>query len=961
METAHLSGRVRPLFLRKSLKMPTRLLGPSPTSPLGRCGSPCAAAAIALVVVLGLVCQTGPAIAEPPPAALGSEDYAARQQAMRKLWSDRGASREQVERAARDPDPEIAARARWILEHWRAGLLPDTPPEVLRQISDSDGVVRLEALLSAGLFEGVIVAVEQNVGAADAPLMRSEISDLLERRFPIHVRIASESDQLESYLRLLDVASDSPSLAVARAQLIDRLGDDLQQRGLLPRAAERWSQDQRTRTEVMVLATLGRWDEALALADAPGLQDLRRACWMLSGRWQALAHSAHQSALAASPHSAEAYAHWSDCLIAATRAGDSALRQQAAEQLADGPDEATAADASSAADAAALRWRSLMVNGQVDAAIDVLTASQPADAAEVLLSLGRPDDALRQLGIDPADREPGLEQLLHDAALEQLKAPLGDPFGERKNEAMTRLMAAGRLLISTGSAARAKELFSVAAQLPDSAEQTDPARLQVVRALIAAARPQWAFELAAGPDQQTIGNGILFELGFRLADREIQAFATVWQGLMAIHPQMRATDRLRLTAELFDGDPPSDFDRQVDLERLYNQLFARGRAIRSINGRAVLTGEGSFNVGLGDFFLRLGRQDLARQIYRQVAADGDDEGNLRLASLELAAGRAEEALSLYRALWIRSSSSGNAGSSKALAVRRISRSAEDATLALKAAAGEAVCLQRMGRSDAADAQWHTLRLMLCTPSGAVRQQLAEHLSEAGQPQRAQEELESLIPFTALGIDETLELYQVTQLYSELMAEAEPARAAKCSDLAIAGTLESTVYFPRAYVLLPARTHALAALGAAKQGDADRMRQHLDAALRLQPINIDLAEELLPQLREAGYSEEADRALHSVVDHGMQYLDQFPLDANSANNLAWVMALADYRLDDALRLALRATYLQPDSISYRDTLAEVLYRQGRREEALLIERHCLLDEAGEWHLHEQIERFIAEKP
>ncbi len=80
-----------------------------------------------------------------------------------------------------------------------------------------------------------------------------------------------------------------------------------------------------------------------------------------------------------------------------------------------------------------------------------------------------------------------------------------------------------------------------------------------------------------------------------------------------------------------------------------------------------------------------------------------------------------------------------------------------------------------------------------------------------------------------------------------------------------------------------------------------------------------------------------------------------------NNLAWVMSLSDYQLDEALQYAQRAVRCEPDSTVYRDTLAEILFRLNRKEEAIAIEQACLLDDPAEWHVHQQIERFRTKSP
>jgi hypothetical protein len=77
---------------------------------------------------------------------------------------------------------------------------------------------------------------------------------------------------------------------------------------------------------------------------------------------------------------------------------------------------------------------------------------------------------------------------------------------------------------------------------------------------------------------------------------------------------------------------------------------------------------------------------------------------------------------------------------------------------------------------------------------------------------------------------------------------------------------------------------------------------------------------------------------------------------TCNNLAWVAAMNERRLDDALELSELAVYVEPESAIYRDTLAEVLFLLDRKTEALQVEQGCLLDDPTQWHLHQQIQKY-----
>src|SRR5439155_20484856 len=70
---------------------------------------------------------------------LGHPAYPVREKAQRELWTRGTAAVPALERAARDPDPEVARRARELLDTFGWGILPDTPPDVLRLIRRFQG------------------------------------------------------------------------------------------------------------------------------------------------------------------------------------------------------------------------------------------------------------------------------------------------------------------------------------------------------------------------------------------------------------------------------------------------------------------------------------------------------------------------------------------------------------------------------------------------------------------------------------------------------------------------------------------------------------------------------------------------------------------------------------------------------------------------------------------------------
>jgi uncharacterized Ntn-hydrolase superfamily protein len=80
------------------------------------------------------------------------------------------------------------------------------------------------------------------------------------------------------------------------------------------------------------------------------------------------------------------------------------------------------------------------------------------------------------------------------------------------------------------------------------------------------------------------------------------------------------------------------------------------------------------------------------------------------------------------------------------------------------------------------------------------------------------------------------------------------------------------------------------------------------------------------------------------------------DAELLNSLAWSCAEHDLHLEDALRAAERAVALEPNSTDILDTLAEVHFRLGHRDQALEIENRALALDPKSEYLKAQVKRF-----
>lgn len=95
------------------------------------------------------------------------------------------------------------------------------------------------------------------------------------------------------------------------------------------------------------------------------------------------------------------------------------------------------------------------------------------------------------------------------------------------------------------------------------------------------------------------------------------------------------------------------------------------------------------------------------------------------------------------------------------------------------------------------------------------------------------------------------------------------------------------------------------------------------------------------------------------------LELNPLDDSSLNNLAWLYAIQGIHLREGIRLSRRSLRLRPHAPSYLDTLAELHYRLGNTERAILIIRQAIAlqpdDPDLRTHLHRQLAKFTSGAP
>ena len=134
--------------------------------------------------------------------------------------------------------------------------------------------------------------------------------------------------------------------------------------------------------------------------------------------------------------------------------------------------------------------------------------------------------------------------------------------------------------------------------------------------------------------------------------------------------------------------------------------------------------------------------------------------------------------------------------------------------------------------------------------------------------------------------------------------------------------------------IPARMNYFLACHWEQKGDRAKQRQYLKEAIRANSFEVDtlIALARLPDQTQA----ERDKT-RVLVDKAVEMLRRdladSPEEANAYNQVAWLMGNTRGDLDEALRLAKKATELSPDNGAYLDTLAHVCFAKGDLQSAL----------------------------
>lgn len=865
-----------------------------------------------IAVLAGFLRAAEPARDSPPTAAampgddqaaravrdLGDPSFAVRQQATEFLWRLGPVAEPALLQAFASDDPEVRVRARAILDRFRYGLFANTDPAsaaLINRFRAGDAGVQREVmvqLVKRGALKSILALAAAERNAELRSEWETHADDVLLAVVP-PLLARGETRQAEELLRAGAQTADGMRHWSAYLSLAGKLDDEIS-RGSADGSDSKESLQRRT----FQLRAHGDLDEASETAAQVSSELLGELLY--EGRnWPVLARL-----------------HDERILRERLGADLEALGYAAAYHRLAGNQREFAKTISSIRDFAKRQeghgWyaaEALLVNGQVDDALELMVPDNRAAAFQVRCVQQRYREAFELAGVPYPH---GLTPSWFEQVVQRAEMPSRD-----SDERFRLAIYAARLLRDLGqpdAAANALEMMA-AGTLSDR----DGRRIRsIVEAecklgLTAAALQHAAVSLAK--DTHPYALSLLLP--------EEPAAARHWWDYFRQHaPELEIEERLRRVWGLLG---PDEADRLGD--RAADELIASARekaqAYDSETRQMWLE-------TLARTCLHLGKRPTARGFYEAAAATSVDAA-LKVGDLWSEDQRWEQA-----AEWYEKACQLQPQNALALYLR-----------------GQA--LVRAGRP--AEGQTFMARAKLLPLAGRSRHDLAAGMETHGFVEDAAEQWQLIL---RTGPFRQWQVFDAAKRTGNAVCATDPLTAAACWESMLLSCLSRRMAFIEigGYIQIPFVIHKARARGLLAIGRNPDALQEIRLCQRYHPGDPSLAEDLVPVLETAGLPAEAEELFQSTFTHLHEICHDFPLSALHHNNLAWMAARCNRQLDEALRLARRAVELNPSSAAYLDTLAEVSYRLGQVEDAIGYEQRCVELEPDSPHYAAQLNRFRA---
>ncbi len=846
---------------------------------------------------------------------LGHDAFAVRRRATYDLWQAGDSVEPALREALQSPDPEVVARARWILDRLQFGLHPETPPQLVhlvQQFRSGTEPIRRSVLKRLVESERIDLAVRLIHSMAD-PKARERLMGQMINELTKSARQRILAGNFDAARQLLEMAARTDSGCrdfAAYLLLQGKLEEETSRRA---EALAQHTDEAEARLLGYLLRAQGDLPAALRVFDQQAVSpDLARGVLVELGDWNELARRIDETLPAAGEPLDENITDRDAVLeglaasaafhhLAGNEAQSDAACKRLDEAATDNPDEAPYVA------------KAMLIAGRLDEGIRRFSELDDRRAAfDLLVAQMRFDDAFQVAGMDGPRSHFYLDIPVQESADESNE-------GSARQRAVFALgLSVGQTLQRLGWKVEARRLFN---HLASAAH--DNAKLemhQLCRAEREAGLDAEAFQCAAEAMDARSAPAYLNALFSKQAVEAIRW----WSYFVDSQPESEPSDRLARVRGIVE--------RSADAKALLalaDEVEGALAALPPDEQRQWLLVLGQLRLDAAD------AEGARRCLERAAEADRSPAAYSRLADFHWKRREWTAAAEAYRS-----------------AIDLAANVSPESIAHLLFLEGYA----RSMIGDAAEGnRLMTVARLLPLGNTHMRHSMAGALAEHGLANEAAGQWRIIL---RTGQFNEWALNDAGKQVGNTLSGTDDLQAAIYWQRLLLSCLKRNANLADAsgYLKLIQLIHRLRARGLLAEGKSDQAVREARLAHAGTPGDTALVCDLVPRLDEAGRKDDADRLFQLAFDHRMIAAKEHPSDASLLNNTAWMAATCNRELEHAQDFAQRATELSPDNPVYLDTLAEVHFRRGDRKAAAALARRCTELDPSAQHYRDQLARF-----
>ena len=239
----------------------------------------------------------------------------------------------------------------------------------------------------------------------------------------------------------------------------------------------------------------------------------------------------------------------------------------------------------------------------------------------------------------------------------------------------------------------------------------------------------------------------------------------------------------------------------------------------------------------------------------------------------------------------------------------------------------------------------------------LRGTFAHELEKRGLSDEAADQWDTILRFGRYDID-ALFVDDVVQSRAIQLAEQDPIQAAALWRFFLVRCLRSNsgIDYVKACPRIIAQARTASAVGLIQAGRLDEAIVEAQLAQTARPADSLFVETIVPKLDTANRRRDADALFFTAYERIDDACRDFPRSARHHNDAARMAARCDRRLDEALVHVQEAVRLEPNNVGYWETCAEVYFHRGDKEQAAIAAQRAIRLEPSNAESRQRLSRF-----